>query len=98
MPSSVVGTHHVAEKTQHLYTPPCKELRTSGKFVNNGFVGYDALILQLDYMTNTFKIIVNTQAFSVKDLWSQIGGFIGIFLGYSLLQVNLHYVLIFINV
>ena len=36
---------------------------------------------------NNYKLILNKQEFGWESLWSQIGGFIGIFLGYSLLQV-----------
>ena len=39
------------------------------------------------YEADNFKEIVNHQAFTIYDLWSQIGGFVGIFLGYALLQV-----------
>ena len=33
--------------------------------------------------------IVNNEAYTEYDLWSQIGGIVGIFLGYSILQVTL---------
>ena len=34
-----------------------------------------------------FRETRNVKAFGLLSLWSQIGGFVGIFLGYSLLQV-----------
>ena len=41
----------------------------------------------LDYVTDSYRETVNTLAFDMATFWSQVGGFIGIFLGYSLLQV-----------
>ena len=45
------------------------------------------LIFKLDYLAETYRETVSILAFDLASLWSQIGGFIGIFLGYSLLQV-----------
>ena len=39
------------------------------------------------YGLATYKVATNNQAFTLLSLWSQIGGFVGIFLGFSLLQV-----------
>ena len=47
-------------------------------------IGLDLII---DYGTDVYKSITNKRAFSGQDLWSDIGGFVGIFLGFSLLQV-----------
>ena len=41
------------------------------------------------YDSDEFKEIVNNQAFTANDLWIQIGGVAGIFLGYFCLQVTL---------
>ena len=45
------------------------------------------LKLHISHNTEDFQEIVNVKAFDVETLWSSVGGFIGIFLGYSLLQV-----------
>ena len=37
--------------------------------------------------TETFQEIQNVRDFGIESMWSGSGGFIGIFLGYSLLQV-----------
>ena len=76
-----------AEKTQHLYSPPCQETRTVGRAVRNAFASGPVLIQDIIYITDVYKFITNNHAFSGYDLWSQIGGFVGIFLGCSLLQV-----------
>ena len=43
--------------------------------------------VRIEYSAVGFREIRNYKAFGLLSLWSQIGGFIGIFLGYSLLQV-----------
>lgn len=40
-------------------------------------------------MTNEYQEIKNEKDFNFEMLWSNIGGFIGIFAGYGLLQVLL---------
>mgnify|MGYP001199514832 CR=1 FL=1 len=39
------------------------------------------------YDSDEYKEILNNQAFTANDLWSQIGGIVGIMLGFSFLQV-----------
>ena len=39
------------------------------------------------YGLTTYKVATNNQAFTFLSLFSQIGGFVGIFLGFSLLQL-----------
>ena len=41
----------------------------------------------LQYQTESYRETINNLAFDMATLWSQIGGFIGMFLGFSLLQV-----------
>ena len=43
--------------------------------------------LTVKYESLGFREVRNYRAFGLLSLWSQIGGFVGIFLGYSLLQV-----------
>ena len=45
------------------------------------------LIFAVNFNTLNYQNVENMQAFDEESLWSQIGGFVGIFLGYSLLQV-----------
>ena len=42
---------------------------------------------EIEYLTHSYRETANKMAFDMATLWSQIGGFIGMFLGYSLLQV-----------
>ena len=40
-----------------------------------------------NFPDETYQEILNVKSFNVEALWSSIGGFVGIFLGYSLMQV-----------
>ena len=45
------------------------------------------LKIKLYYRIQHYTLASNKEAFTLFSLWSQVGGFIGIFLGYSLLQL-----------
>ena len=77
------------------YDPPCVEMQipvsVNQQLAQNGLMlntgdGWK-LRLRVSYFTDNFQEIVNVKAFDVETLWSSVGGFIGIFLGYSLLQI-----------
>jgi len=82
--------NYFVDKTQHLYISPCQQLKISGELNDDAYLdfGDHGLYMKISHMTDEYKSITNAQAFSAQDLWSQIGGFVGIFLGCSLLQVN----------
>ena len=45
------------------------------------------LVLDFVYMDDFYQEIVNVRDFGFESFWSGVGGFVGIFLGYSLLQI-----------
>ena len=47
-------------------------------------IGRDDCQLMYD---ETYRETINREAFSLADLWSQVGGFVGIFVGYSIMQI-----------
>lgn len=72
------------------YRQPCIELMTpinseEKSLQKSGYQGF--LFLKIPYTTDTFQEIQNVKDFGFETLWSSAGGFIGIFLGYSLLQL-----------
>ena len=87
------GGNYFAENTQHLYLAPCQQLTFFGELNADAYLEYgtSGLYMRIAHLTDEYKSITNAQAFSAQDLWSQIGGFVGIFLGCSLLQVNYCY-------
>ena len=64
--------------------PPCEEMIVSTS-VDLQY-GND-LNMNFQYRTDQYLEITNKRDFGVTNLWSSIGGFVGIFLGYSLLQL-----------
>jgi len=78
---------HAAAK---FYTPPCTQM-SSIVTINEDLARFDdhnitSLILKFEYPLD-YKETVNKRAFIVYDLWSQIGGIVGIIVGYSLMQI-----------
>ena len=51
-----------------------------------GSYGGGMLGFTLYYGSKNYKYFRNVRSFGIYDLWSQIGGFIGMLLGYSLIQ------------
>ena len=66
------------------HDPPCEEMTVSTS-VDLQF-GND-LNMNFQYRTDQYLDIINKRDFGARNLWSSIGGFVGIFLGYSLLQL-----------
>ena len=82
------------ENAAALYVEPCTHLSsivTTSNALTKITKGFGSskfdLKFNLEYSVNTYKETLNKKAFDLASLWSQIGGFIGIFLGYSLLQI-----------
>ena len=65
-------------------TPPCTEMTVSSSV---DMEGSSRLKLRFQYRTDQYLEITNKRDFGARDLWSSVGGFAGIFLGYSLLQL-----------
>ena len=78
------------EAATELYTQPCTEM--SSVVTNTEDIVYldntnmSTLVFKFNYEEN-YRETINREAFSLADLWSQVGGFVGIFVGYSIMQV-----------
>lgn len=68
-----------------LYIGPCNQLGITASVMQSDLE--ENLILGFNYVVEEYRETVNRRAFGFKSLWSQIGGFIGMFLGCGLLQV-----------
>ena len=75
-----------------LYEPPCREMKimTTTNKRNERSVNHK-LWLGFYYDADEDLEILNNEAYTSYDLWSQMGGIVGIFLGYSILQVTFEY-------
>ena len=69
------------------YTKPCNKMII---FNNINSMAYgnvpDVLKIKFRIRQNFYQEILNTRGFGVDDLWGSIGGYVGIFCGYSILQ------------
>ena len=78
------------EASADLYVEPCTEMSsvvtTAEDVIYRKDNDVSVLCFQFYYEEN-YKEIVNQEAFSLADLWSQVGGFVGIFIGYSIIQI-----------
>ena len=71
-----------------LYTQPCTEMKISTSMDKRHVRTMSHnMWITFYYDSDEYKEVLNNQAFTANDLWSQIGGIVGIFLGYSCLQV-----------
>ena len=82
------------------FSPPCRYLNTlsTSQFGNAMVMGFNpdrykqlklhrALAFRIIYKTNEYEEIENQRLFNEWDLFGQIGGIVGIMLGFSFLQV-----------
>ena len=70
------------------YNPPCDDMKvvTTIQRQPDGYSEKN-FFLEFLYMDENYHEIVNLREFTIASFWSSAGGFIGMFLGYSLLQV-----------
>ena len=78
------------EAAAQLYVNPCLEISSvvtkdeSIVYLENS--NSSTLIFKFNYVED-YRETINKRSFNLMDLWSQIGGFVGIFIGYSLMQI-----------
>ena len=84
------GPYDDFEATSKFYTGPCTQMSSLVTTIESLKHFEDtndtSIILKFEYETR-YKETINKRAFQVSDLLSQMGGIIGVILGYSLLQV-----------
>ena len=78
------------------YIPPCNKMKVSSDVqisahndpsVSKELQSRNLNLLQFLYLTNEYEEIMNVKSVDLEDLFSQIGGSVGILLGYSILQI-----------
>ena len=74
-------------KVLGTYNPPCNEMRISTSLQRRPYYMNESLYLLFNYMDENYQEIVNFRAFTISSFFSDTGGFIGMILGYSLLQI-----------
>ena len=74
------------EKIWSLYDQPCNYMKVSVETIQQpNYQRY--ILLHFAYMIESFEEYVNHREFGIEGLGAGIGGYVGIFLGYSFLQI-----------
>ena len=97
------STKRVDEKFLEKRPPPCRQIKTINYSVNeirgtkptqkgssgNATKGFKKgrIYIKVRYQQNTFKYIKNVRAFNAESLIGNVGGYVGMCLGYTLLQL-----------
>ena len=75
---------------QATYDPPCVEMNGVAmieRWFTKKFDAQKKHFIQIKYVESTYQEIQNVREFSFETFFAGIGGFVGIFLGYSILQI-----------
>ena len=75
------------EEVLRSYGPPCIEMKVSTKLDEKEENKWEEPSIMILYTDLYYLNIVNVQSFGFESFVSGVGGFIGIFLGYSILQI-----------
>ena len=68
------------------YDQPCTYMEVSLGASQHTSSYDNVILLELQYMKQHYQEIDNVRDFDLNSFWSSVGGFVGIFLGYSLLR------------
>ena len=69
------------------YVPPCVDMTVLVMYDRNLDQPNNQFLIKFLYTDKYYQEIKNTRDFGFETFWSSVGGFVGIFLGTSLLQV-----------
>ena len=69
------------------YKQPCDYMKVTTGVLQKKLQWGIYLVFEFVYMDDLYQEIVNVRDFGFESFWSGVGGFVGIFLGYSLLQM-----------
>ena len=89
-PKDVKRANHYIQNYRDVlssYDPPCIEMKTLVTVTRDEVQFKQEGQIRVTFIDKTYQEIENVQDFSFETFWSSLGGFIGIFLGYSVLQI-----------
>ena len=78
------------KRVLNAFDPPCLDMKTMVTHNKNKYYRADTglfWIITFDYKDDQYQEVENIRAFGFEAFWSGIGGFVGIFLGYSAMQL-----------
>ena len=74
------------EKIMAQYRQPCNYMKVSVETIQQPYYkGY--ILLQFPFMNENYEEVISFREFGIEGLGAGIGGYVGIFLGYSFLQI-----------
>ena len=88
-PSQMMSVYDNIESSKQLlntYKQPCNEMRIVTSLQRQTYWQDSLLYLEFMYMDENYQEIVNHRDFTISSFFSNTGGFVGMILGYSLLQ------------
>ena len=83
------STDNNFDEIANFYLPPCTQMSsvvTTTEKQKRRSISDRSVAVSFEYPTE-YRETVNQQEYSAYDLWSQIGGIMGIIVGYSLMQI-----------
>ena len=69
------------------YDPPCVDMNLIGTYKTSVNQKRNNFGVKIRYSERKYQEIENSKDFNFETFFSSVGGFVGIFLGYSLLQI-----------
>ena len=75
------------ENIAKSYLPGCKRTTILAVSESTGIQPESFMMIRIFYQPETFTEIYNTEAVGFESFWGGVGGFVGIFLGFSLMQI-----------
>ena len=88
--SELQAAHHYVQSYIEIlssYDPPCVEMTIETIPVRKEMIAEADAEINIDYRSKFYQEIENSRDFGFESFWSSVGGFVGIFMGYSILQV-----------
>ena len=89
-PSELKQIYHRIQNYKDVlvsYDSPCVEMSVATKLDEKEENKWDEPQIKVIYTKATYQNIENTESFNDESFLSGVGGFVGIFLGYSILQI-----------
>ena len=88
-PSQLMSVYDDIKSFKQLlntYKPPCNDMRIVTSLQRQTYFYDSYMYVEFKYMDENYQEIINHRDFTVSSFFSNTGGFVGMILGYSLLQ------------
>ena len=78
----------LAHEIFKTYPKPCNKMIINNSILNNYYEKQKTLMIKITLQDEFYHEILNTRDFGMADLWASIGGYVGVFCGYSVLHAT----------